>query len=361
MDNQKNIFDKKIDLSKSLKIISKRKTIILRFILAFLILGVFIAFGSKVEYESSCKLLPESQEGIQPNLGRLNNLAGLAGINLDFEKSGNLTPDLYPEISNSYPFLIDLLNDSIQFSYMDTLLTSYDYFYDVDKPSLLSIIFKYSFGLPFIIKEWISKKNEDFKNNNIKGDEILFISKKEYELIEDFKKRINIEVDDESGIITIRSKMPDPLAAAEIANRGVKILTQFITEYKISKAKERLDFISERYFEAQVEFENAEKKLAIFSDENRNVISSLAQTELNRLQNQYDLTFDVYRGLALQLEEAKIKVKEDTPIFTILEPVKAPVEKSSPRRLLTLFVCLFIGLLSGIGFVFFFDFQKIAS
>jgi hypothetical protein len=40
---------------------------------------------------------------------------------------------------------------------------------------------------------------------------------------------------------------------------------------------------------------------------NRNVVTSLAQAESQRLQNEYNLAFEVYKGLATQLEQAKIK------------------------------------------------------
>jgi hypothetical protein len=59
----------------------------------FLVIGLMIAFGSKVEYEASCKLMPENQEGMKSNLGGLGSLAGLAGINLDMGGTGALTPE----------------------------------------------------------------------------------------------------------------------------------------------------------------------------------------------------------------------------------------------------------------------------
>jgi LPS O-antigen subunit length determinant protein (WzzB/FepE family) len=56
--------------------------------------------------------------------------------------------------------------------------------------------------------------------------------------------------------------------------------------------------------------------------------------------------------LATQLEQAKIKVKEETPVFTVLEPVKVPVDKSSPKRLLVLASSLIIGFIVGACTIF---------
>ena len=98
------------------------------FAFPFFLLGLLIAFGSKVEYEASCKLMPESQEGMKPNLGGLGSLAGLAGINLDMGGSGALTPELYPQIAQSVPFLLKILNEPIHFEKQDTTTTSYIFF-----------------------------------------------------------------------------------------------------------------------------------------------------------------------------------------------------------------------------------------
>jgi len=51
-------------------------------------------------------------------------------------------------------------------------------------------------------------------------------------------------------------------------------------------------------------------------------------------------------------EQAKIQVKKDTPVFTIIEPVTVPSEKSKPNRLMILFIWFFLGGVVGAGTVF---------
>ena len=60
-------------------------------------------------------------------------------------------------------------------------------------------------------------------------------------------------------------------------------------------------------------------------------------------------SFTSIDGLATQLEQAKIKVKEETPVFTVLEPVKVPVNKSRPKKLFVVLGSLFIGVIVGIA------------
>lgn len=340
-----------IDLIEVAKTIWKGRKLILKVTGIFLLLGLFVAFGSKVEYEASCKLMPESQEGMKPNMGGLGSLAGLAGINLDMGGSGALTPELYPEIAKSVPFLLKILNEPIHFEKQDTTTTSYIFFKEVDQPSIISSVIKYTIGLPFVIKGWLFESEEALNNDKGKS-KIIRLSKEDSQLIESFKERISVSVDIKSGIISITSEMPDALASAEMAELSVQLLTEYIIEYKISKVQENLDFVKARYDEAKVDFEKIQEQMAFFSDRNKNVVTAFAQTERQRLQNEYNISFDIYKGLATQLEQAKIKVKEETPVFTVLEPVRVPIDKSTPKRKIIMVVSLFLGGFVGLGFVF---------
>ncbi|MEG1485629.1 MAG: GNVR domain-containing protein, partial [Bacteroidales bacterium] len=55
---------------------------------------------------------------------------------------------------------------------------------------------------------------------------------------------------------------------------------------------------------------------------------------------------------------SEIKVKEDTPILTVVEPVVVPREKSKPKRPMILVMFTFMGGFLGCGLVFAFDFLK---
>jgi protein involved in polysaccharide export with SLBB domain len=92
------IKDDEIDLIEVAKTIWAGRKLILKVTAVFLVIGLVIAFGSKVEYEASCKLMPETQEGMKSNLGGLGSIAGLAGINLDMGTTGALTLEEISEI-----------------------------------------------------------------------------------------------------------------------------------------------------------------------------------------------------------------------------------------------------------------------
>lgn len=349
--NNPIIKDDEIDLIEVAKTIWAGRKLILKVTGVFFVIGLIIAFGSKVEYEASCKLMPENQEGMKSNLGGLGSLAGLAGINLDMGGTGALTPELYPQIAQSVPFIMKVWAEPIEFEKQDTTVSSYIYFREIDRPSFLGLIFKYTIGLPFQIKALLTKSNEEL-NQRADNGQIIRLSKEDTELLEKYRDRISVDVDTKTGILTLTTEMPDAVASAELAQLSIDQLTKYVTDYKVSKAKENYNFVQARYNEAKIAFEKSQEALALFNDRNRNVVTALAQAESQRLQNEYNLAFEVYKGLATQLEQAKIKVKEETPIFTVLEPVKVPVEKSSPKKLIILTASIFLGFFMSIGLIF---------
>jgi uncharacterized protein involved in exopolysaccharide biosynthesis len=93
-------------------------------------------------------------------------------------------------------------------------------------------------------------------------------------------------------------------------------------------------------------------KLANFEDQYSSINTSLGRTRLNDLQDEYNLSYNVYSELAKTLETQRFQVKKDTPVFTILEPAVVPSGKSAPKRSLIIISFIFLGFILGVGFVF---------
>ena len=339
----KVIHDDEIDLVDLIKTIWSGRMFILKSTAIACLLGVIIAFASPVEYTSSCTLLPESQKSNMKNLGGFAGLAGLAGVDLGSLSGGGvvLKPDLYPALANSLPFMLEIMNDTIYFEKLNLRMTSYYYFKEIEKPTFFDYIKRYTIGLPKKIKGWLSEEAEpkDFTSDFYR------ISKADWKIIENFRNRISINVKDKKGVIEVDIKMPDPYAAAEIAKKIEVKLTQAVIDYKTNKAVKNLEFVENAYKEAKARFENMQKKLAIARDRNAYVNTSMGKIGLEKIEHEFDLAFEVYKGLATQVEQAKIGVKEETPVFTVLEPVRVPNDKASPKRGMMLMISLLLGVL----------------
>jgi LPS O-antigen subunit length determinant protein (WzzB/FepE family) len=145
--------------------------------------------------------------------------------------------------------------------------------------------------------------------------------------------------------------MPEAKAVADLVKSAQNLLEAYVIDFKVQKSVSQLSFIKTRYLEKEKDFKRVQQYLALYSDRNQGVNTARAKTQLMLLQSEYDLSYSVYSELAKQLETQEIKVKEDTPIFTIIEPVFVPLEKTAPKRLLILIIWVFLGVVISIGYI----------
>jgi uncharacterized protein involved in exopolysaccharide biosynthesis len=342
-----------IDFIQIFKIINKKKGTLLLCIVLGLILGVSLALLSPKEYTATTVMVPQ-MSGKTSAMGGLGSLAALAGIDLsNTSQSNEISPILYPKIVTSTPFKLELMNTPLKFEKFNKPISLYQYYTNDTIPTFFGVIKKYTVGLPGLIIELI-KPNE--KRNSLKSKEdvnLIELTEEQEEVSKKLEKLINLEVEAKEGYLTLTVIMNEPLAAAQLAQKAQELLQREITNFKSQKAKAELDFIQERYNEAQAKAEGYQLNIAQKTDQYKNLTSSVPQVQTSRIQTKYSIANTVFQELAKQLEQAKIQVKKDTPIFTVIQPVTIPLEKSKPNRpMIIIFGILlggFVGLLIIIG------------
>ena len=338
-----------IDIIALLQSIWTGKKLILKTGLVFMILGLFIAIFSQNEYTASTTIVPQSSSE-KPG-GSIGGLAALAGINLgSVGQQSSISPTLYPQILTNISFQKELLETLITIEGQDKKITYKEYYTNVYSPSVLSSIKKYTIGLPGVLIGLL-KSDEISKEESKNNDSLPQITEDDKKLIELLLEQLSMEVNDKDGYIGLSTTMPEPRAAAELTQKAQELLEQYVIDFKIEKSSSELDFIKNRYQEKEQEFQKIQQKLALYTDRNQNVNSARAKMELMLLQSEYDLAYGVYSELAKQLETQELKVKEDTPIFTILQPVFVPLEKTGPKRSLILIIYTFLGFVLSIGYL----------
>ena len=342
--------DDEIDLLELAKVVWNGRKLILKYILIAGLLGVVVALLSPKEYTSTTTMVPQtSQSGSK--LGGLSSLAAMAGFNLDNMTSGEtLSPLVYPQIVSSAPFQLELMNTPFTFSEVNRPVSIFEYYSQIARPSLLSILGKYTIGLPGVILKAI--KGDPNKNSIPGENEPISFTKDQEEVKKMLEAKVSLDVDSKQGFLTLSASFPEALLSAQVADQARELLQKYITRYKTEKSTAQLNFIQERYLEKKKDFEKAQEILARFRDQNRNMSSALARTEEERLQSEYTIAMNVYNELAKQLEQARIQVKEETPVFSILEPATVPNEKSKPKKSMIVVIWLFLGAIAGTGAVF---------
>lgn len=350
MANVNKFKDDSSDLLNYVRVLFKHRKVIVKISVVFFLIGLFLVVFSKNTYIASTTIVPQtsSKSNIAGNLG---GIAALAGVDLSsMGGESGITPQLYPQVLNSISLQKELLETPIIFSENGEKM-SYKYYYtNVYKLGFLETLKKYTLGLPSVLLTAIKgEKNEPIQ----KKDSIVRITKKEKKLIKQIQKQLHLQVNKKEGYVKLSTEMPNALAAAQFTKLAQDLLQSYIISFKIQESKSQLEFIKERYLEKEKEFKAVQKKYAIFKDSNQSINSALGQTQLVLLQSEYDLSSTMYAELAKQLEKQLLQVKQDTPVFTVIEPVSVPIERSGISRILILLVWGFFGFMFGVAFVFF--------
>ena len=333
-----------IDMGKIFKVISKNKWSILIVTIISTVLGVFIAINIPNEYASQVQILPELEsKDAAGGLSKFKSLAGLAGVDLGgMGGTDAVRPDLYPNILQSTPFLMNVMKMKVYASkYKKTMIMS-KFMEENQNQELTTRIFG---------KSDDKEKDMPIINPNTIPLETIRLDKKQDDLIKDLQKRVGTTLDKKTGVISISAKMQDPVIAATIVRYAQDYLTSYVVNYRTEKTLKDIKFLGDRLNEAKRRYDNALYAYSSYQDRNKGLFLNIVKDQGKKLQYEVDLSYNLYSELAKQLEEAKIKVHRETPIFKVLEPAQIPVKKSEPKRSVMVIGFAFLGLILSMLFV----------
>lgn len=305
------------------------------------IIGIAYSYTSPKVFTAQTILLPEY------NMGNNNSFFSMA---MGSQNSGaeKLVPDLYPNILNSVPFGRHLLTVPVV-DENDKMYPSLKSYMQRDTSvSFISRIMSVFSSSPPPTKK-ATKTNTPSTLSNV-----LVLSSQEEGYIKGAIGLIVANVDTRNGIITLECEMTDPVVAAILVEASKNYLVNYVEEYRTSKTTEQVNFLNKRVQEAKKRQQGAEFALQSYRDRNRNAFLNVARIEEQRLQSEYTLAQSIYADLSLRLEQAKLKVKEEKPVFKVLEPSKVPLNKSGPKRLLSGIIFAVAGGLLSLCYIVFF-------
>lgn len=342
--------DDEIDLLELAKTVWDKKRLLVSIVVVFAIFGVLVALVSQNEFTAGSTFVPQTSEQGKVG-GNLGGLASLAGINLGGLSGGSeVPPSLYPKIVSSVSFKKDLLNAKLNIQGNSQPITYQYYFDSMYSPGVIPLIAKYTVGLPVILIKTIKGNVVIDSSSNDHG--LINVTENEFEHFKRLDNQVSIQFNEKEGFVTLSFTMPEPLMAAQMAKYAEELLQKEVIEFKIQNAREQLKFTEERFEEKKIEFEEIQRRLANFRDRNQNLSSAMILNQLEKLEAEYNFAFNIYTELAKQLEQAKLQVSKDTPIFSIIQPVTIPIEKSAPKRPLIVIVFVFLGLIFSFGYIF---------
>ena len=336
--------EKDIDLTLILKKLLQNKKMILLWCLVGLVLGLIIAVSLPREYQTSVTLAPEAN-GNKSSNSNLGALAAMAGVNIGSSGADAVSPQLYPDIVKSAPFSLSLLNVMLTDKDEKRKFTVAEYLENDVKSPWWSVIT----GAPGMIIGALSggdNKEENIETATVSETDPLVISTKESQLLGALNGRLNVAVDIKTSIVTISVRMQDPMVSAILADSVAKQLKEYITDYRTNKARQDLEYIEKLNAEAKQKYYEAQQKYANYLDTHQGIVLYSAQTMSDRLENEATLAFNMFNQTSQQLQMAKAKVQEETPVFATINPATVPVKPVAPRKVLIIVGFIFLAFVA---------------
>ena len=325
---------------------SKRKRIIINCFIGG-ILSIIVAFSIPKQYTSTVVMAPESSSGTSVS-GGLGALASMAGFNLGGLSGSEdaLYPELYPQIVSSTPFLCDVMNLQVETIDGELKTSVYDYLVNHQKSPWWSKMI----ATPF---KWIKRLIGGEKKEDIipLDAEEMALSQRQYLTLKSLDDLISVSVDKGNFVITLSVTMQDPKIASYVATVVSENLQEYIGKYRSAKARKDLAYTEKLYTEAQEKYYKAQQAYATYADQHQGVVKMQYQIEQDRLSNEQNLAFNVYNQIAQQLEMARAKVAESTPVCVVMQPAIVPVKASSPKKMMMGLLYVFLTFFGTVAWI----------
>ena len=342
-----SIEEDSIDMVELAKTIWLDRKLVLKAACVSFVIGCIVALTSPVVYESQTTFVPQTSDQSSSTAKDLGSLASLAGLNINTGVSSSLdnylSPLLYSKIIESDEFSIALINEEL-ISQNGNRLTVKNYLLGSNNFNIVGFIKKYTIGL--FTRD---KKNEVISQQFLK--DYNFISEEDYSVIQVFKKKFTIGLNEKEGYIQVLATDKDAFISTQLVKLVTKNLQSRIITLRTNKIKEQLDYSKEQYKQKQDEFETLQNNLAEFKDSNKNISTAVFLSELQKLESEFQLQQNILMSLASEYNSNKIKLNKDTPIFSVLDEVSVPNKKSKPKKTQIVFIFMFSGIILSIVYL----------
>ena len=332
-----------IDFAKIFKTLWAGRILYYKVLPATFVIVALIALSLPNYYTCTVKLSPELSGN--KSTSSLADLASSFGINLGSSGVGTeaLFPTLYPDLMSSVDFKASLFEVPVTIEgdkeegEKDRTMSYYTYLKDEQKSPWWSAAI--SGTMKFIVSLFKDSKPEEDKVDPFR------LTKEQTDIVKAIDKKVVCDVDKKTMVITIDVTDQDALICATMADSVKNRLQNFITDYRTSKARVDLEYYKKMLVEAKAKYDEARDRYAAFADSHRDVSSQSAQTKVTDLQTEMQMRSQILQQVIAQMQEAEMKVQENTPAFTTLQSATVPVKKTGPKRAVMCLIFTFLAFL----------------
>ena len=334
-----------IDLRELFRKVKERKRLFLitlpvTFVLACLYIICFPRY-----YDTDVKLAPELENPMSG--GTLGSLAASFGFDLsNMESTDAISPMLYPDLMEDNGFVSKFFDFKVV-SADGAINTNYhEYLQKMQKRPWWDDVFDW-------VKTLLPKKEEEVVTG-AGGDgqyNPYILSRRENTLIKKIQDNVQFSMDKKTGVITINVRDQDKLICKTVADSVCSLLQQFITDYRTTKARNDLKYYTKLASDAKHDYERARQLYGSYSDRNMDVVLESYRAKQEDLENDMQLKFNTYTAMQTQLQQAKAKVQERTPAFTLLKGASVPIRPTGPKRMIFVIGMVFLAFFATVAWI----------
>ncbi|MRX27159.1 Wzz/FepE/Etk N-terminal domain-containing protein [Kangiella sp. HZ709] len=303
---QQSYQDDEIDLRELFSIILKGKWIVIAITLFCTMASVALALYLPNEYKASAVVQPNNSSGSGGKLaslaGQFGGLASLAGINI----GGNESTDavIAMEVMKSWGFVENFIS-------------------------------KHNLAIPlFAATKWEQSTNELVYDQGLyneaehkwvrKAPKGKTVEPTSWELYEEFKKRLSISKDKESGLINIAITHYSPIIAKQWTDLIIQDLNNFMKVRALNDANQSIEYLEKQ----------------------------ISQTSIAEIRT-------VFSELIQEQHKTKMLAQvSDEYIFKTVSSAKVPEEKVKPKRALIVVLGFVLGLFLSVLLVLMLNYFK---
>lgn len=330
--------DMEIDFSKIFKIILADKRNVFIYCGIATLIGLIVAFSIPNVYKTSVMLAPETS-GSSLTSSNLSSIASMIGMDVKSMSSDDaLYPEIYPDLMNSMDFITSLYGVKVKSIDGKINTTFSDYIARYQKIpwwSYPQLWFKYLISAS-------SKNKNDVNTSKVDPFEL---TQDQYDIAMSIRDLVKCSVDKKSDIIKIEVTAQDPLISATMADSVKMRLQSFITNYRTNKVRHDVAYMQKLFDEAKNQYVKSRQLYGSYSDANQELVLESYKVKQEDLENEMQLKYNMYTQMAQQLQMAKAKVQERTPVFTVVQSSSVPLKKNNIPKIYILAIFLIAGLI----------------
>lgn len=339
--------DPEVDFVHLAKTIWRRKLLVVKLTAIAALAGFLISIMIPNRYTASTTLVQEiANPEIRINdekLLAISALAEVAGIDLARLKNSRISNQAYSNIFSSVPFRQELMRTRLNFVQRDSAITLYDYY---TKPgpgySLVRSVIDIPGRIMKVLYKGIRSQNRPPSDPKLPTQ----LTQEEQEVNKILGSLLSIQLLDDEYII-IRCTLPGAYAAAQLTQSTEQLLQKYLTEIQTEKALANLRFVQERHDEAKMNFLKIQEEHSTLQTGKEQTVTLVFKSASEKA-SAHRIAENVYLELAKQLEQSKIALNEQTPIFKVINPVNVPVDHTYPNRAKIVALFTFFGFALGI-------------